>query len=221
MSSLKFQNINDGIILTRNELKIKSYKLRVISKIFSKLFTFQLLLVTCCLLLSHSLSSGAEITGPEVKLQNNEIYVTTVLSLEGNHIQELRNGIVKEIRFYIDLFRVWKMWPDEFVLGKIFVRTLKCDPVKMEYIATSSDGSILIEKRFKSFESMVRWAVSINDLKITNARELEPGVYFVRVTVESKIRKLPPVIGYFIIFLSENEFKIKKDSSFFNIRAIK
>jgi hypothetical protein len=173
------------------------------------------------LLLSISLSSGAEITGPEVKLQDNEIYVTTTISLDENHIQELRNGIAKEFRFYIDIFRLWKMWPDEFVLGKLFVRTLKCDPVKTEYIATSSDGSTLIEKRFKSFESMVRWAVSINNLKLVNTRELEPGVYFVRVTVESKIRKLPPVIGYFMIFLSENEFKIKKDSSPFNIGPAK
>jgi|SRR4030042_472029 len=221
MSSYKYQNISDGIIVTSNNLKIKSYKLRVISKRFSKLFTFHLLLITCYLLLSISLSSGAEITGPEVKLQDNEIYVTTTISLDENHIQELRNGIAKEFRFYIDIFRLWKMWPDEFVLGKLFVRTLKCDPVKTEYIATSSDGSTLIEKRFKSFESMVRWAVSINDLKLVNTRELEPGVYFVRVTVESKIRKLPPVIGYFMIFLSENEFKIKKDSSPFNIGTAK
>jgi len=221
MSSYKYQNISDGIIVTSNNLKIKSYKLRVISKRFSKLFTFHLLLITCYLLLSISLSSAAEITGTEVKLKDNEIYVTTALSLDENHIQELRNGIAKEFRFYIDIFRLWKMWPDEFVLGKLFVRTLKCDPVKTEYIATSSDGSTLIEKRFKSFESMVRWAVSINNLKLVNTRELEPGVYFARVTVESKIRKLPPVIGYFMIFLSENEFKIKKDSSPFNIGTAK
>jgi len=213
--------MNDRLIITSTKLKVKDYEVRVISKRFSKLFTFHLLLITCYLLLSISLSSGAEITGTEVKLKDNEIYVTTALSLDENQIQELRNGIAKEFRFYIDIFRLWKMWPDEFVLGKLFVRTLKCDPVKTEYIATSSDGSTLIEKRFKSFESMVRWAVSINDLKLVNTRELEPGVYFVRVTVESKIRKLPPVIGYFMIFLSENEFKIKKDSSPFNIGTAK
>lgn len=221
MSSYKYQNISDGIIVPSNNLKIKSYKLKVISNRFSKLFTFHLLLITCYLLLLPSLSSSAEITGTEVKLQDNEIYVTTALSLDENNIQELRNGIVKEFRFYVDIFRGWKIWPDEFVIGKLFVRTLKSDPVKMEYIATSGDGSTLIEKRFKSFESMVRWAVSINNLKLVNTRELEPGVYFVRVTVESKIRKLPPVVGYFMIFLSENEFKIKKDSSPFNIGPAK
>lgn len=180
------------------------------------------LVVTCHLLLSNSLSNGAEIIGPEVRLQDSEIRVTTALSLDETYIQELRNGIKKEFWFYIDIFRTWKMWPDEFVIGKIFVRTLKCDPVKTEYIATSGDGSTLIEKRFKSFESMVRWAVSINDLRLVNTRELEPGVYFVRTTVESKIRKLPLIIrDFFFIPISENEFKIKRDSHLFNIGTVK
>lgn len=177
--------------------------------------------LTFYLLSLYSAASGQEIIGPEVKLHDNEIHVTTTLSLGEKHLKELSDGMAKELRFYIDLFRTWDMWPDEFVLGKSFVRTLKCDPVKKEYIATSYDGNILIEKRFKSFESMIRWALSINELKLTNMRELEPGTYFVRVTIESKIRKLPPVIRYFIIFLSENEFKIKKDSSFFNIGVAK
>ena len=186
---------------------------------FKSIFYF--LLVIFYLLISSSLSHGAEIKGPEVKLYDNEIHVTAALSLDETHIQELINGISKEFLFYIDIFKVWNLWPDEFVLGKSFIRTLKCDLVKKEYLATSRDGSTLIQKRFKSFESMSKWALSINDLKLADIRELEPGAYFVRVTVESKIRKLPPVIGYFVIFLSENEFKIKKDSSFFNIGTVK
>lgn len=210
MSSLKFQKLN-----------MKSDKLRVTGKKNSKLFICQLFFVVCSLFLSYSSSKCAEITGTEVKVLNNEIYVTTSLSLEEKHLQELKNGIKKELRFYIDLFRPWNYWPDEFVLGKSFVRTIKCDPVKGEYIATSYDGSILTEKRFKSFESMMKWSLSINDLKLSNIRELEQGTYFVRITVESKIRKLPPVIGYFIIFLSENEFKVAKDSTSFTIGAVK
>lgn len=167
-----------------------------------------------------SLASSAEITGPEVALQGNEIHVTTSLTLEGKNVQEIRNGIGKELRFYIDLFRVWNMWPDEFVLGKSITRTLKCDPVKSEFIATSFDGSTLIEKRFKSFESMIKWVLIIDNLKLTNIRELEPGIHFVRITVESKIRNLPPVIGQFFIFLSENEFVVKKDSSYFRIGPV-
>lgn len=70
-------------------------------------------------------------------------------------------------------------------------------------------------------DSMLQWALSINDLKCADTKELEPAVYFVRTTVESKIRKLPPVVGYFMIFLPENEFKISKDSPFFSVGNIR
>ena len=127
-------------------------------------------------------------------------------------LQEIRNGMDKEIRLYIDLFRVWKGWPDEFVLGKSFIRTLKSDPIKKEYIASSSDGHTITEKRFRSFETMIAWTLSVRDLKLTSTRELEPSQYFVRITAESRIRKLPPFLGHFLIFVNENEFRIRKDS---------
>jgi hypothetical protein len=162
-------------------------------------------------------SEGQNVSGPELKLSNDDLFVTFSLGLEDKSIEAIKNGVDKELKFFIDLFRVWKVWPDEFVLGKAYVRTVKTDPIKKEFTATSSDGSLLVEKRFKSFESMLAWTVSFKDLKLTNVRELEPGQYFVRVTVESKIRKLPPVIGYLFIFVSENEFKIVRDSALFPI----
>ncbi len=182
-----------------------------------KLFTSYFSFVFCLLLFSSSVSIAAEINGPEVKIQGNEIYVTTSLSLDEKQLHELRNGIKKEYSFYIDIFRVWKLWPDEFVLSRSFVRNLRADPVKMEFIATSTDRNTQIKKRFKTFDSMLQWALNFRNLKLANVRDLEPGTYFVRVAVESKIRKLPPVIGYFMIFLPENEFKIKKDSPYFTI----
>jgi len=183
-------------------------------KVLIKLFSLMFFLVTL-LLCSYTWSGATEIIGPEIKVQDNQIRVTTSLSLNEKSLQELRNGVTKELKFNIDLFRVWKMWPDEFVSGKFFVRTLKSDPITMEYVGKSSDGNTLVQKKFKSFESMIQWALLINDVKLANVRELEQGTYFVRVTIESKIRKLPPVIGYFMIFLPENEFKIEKDSPFF------
>ena len=166
-------------------------------------------------------SEAQVISGPEVKLINNEVYVSFALTLEDKGVQEIRLGIDKELKFYIDLFKVWKVWPDEFVLGKFYSRTLKSDPIKKEHVATSFDGSVIIEKRFRSFESMLEWTMSVKDLKLTNTRELEPGQYFVKITVESKIRKLPPVIGYLFIFISENEFKITKDSAPLFIEGVK
>lgn len=168
-----------------------------------------------------ALSEGQVIAGPEVKLVNNDIYVSFSLNLDEKSLQEVKRGIDKELKLYIDLFRIWKVWPDEFVLGKTSIRTMKVDPIKKEYVATSSDGNTLVERRFKSFESMAGWSLSIRDLKLANTREMDSGEYFVRVTAESKVRKLPPVIGYFLIFLSENEFKIIKDSAMFVIEGAK
>lgn len=213
MSSFKYYMINQ-------KLNIKGCKSKVIGQRILHFFTFFFLLFAF-LLLSYSLSIGAEISGHEVRFHENDIFVTASLSLDNKYLQELNNGITKEFRFYVDLFRVWKMWPDEFILSKSFIRRLMCDPVKKEYIATSNDGATLVQKRFKSFESMTNWALTINDLKLANLRELEPGVYFVRVTVESKIRKLPPVIGYFMIFSPETEFKLVKDSFAFSAGAPK
>jgi hypothetical protein len=158
---------------------------------------------------------GAEITGPDVRLMDNEIVVTTGLVLDDKNLNDLKNGISKEITIYIDLFRVWKIWPDEFMAGKKFVRTLKSDPVKKEHIATSFDGTTLIEKRFKDFDSMLKWTLNIKDLKLLNTKELEPSEYFIRATAESRLRKLPPVIGYMLFFVPEKEFKVTRDSSFF------
>ena len=177
------------------------------------------LLFFFCFFFIPVLSEGQTITGTDVKLSNNELYVSFSLALEDKNIQEIAQGIDKELKFYIDLFRVWKVWPDEFVLGKTYVRTLKVDPIKKEYVATSNDGSVMIKKRFKSLESMLSWTLSVKDLKLTNTRELDPGQYFVKITAESRIRKFPPVIGYLFIFLSENEFKIEKTSALFPIEG--
>jgi len=199
----------------QKKFTMKHSTLTVQMNVAIKLLTLTFSLVTF-LLCSYAWSGTTEIIGPEIKVQDNQIRVTTSLSLNENSLQELRSGVTKELKFTVDLFRVWKMWPDEFVAGKFFVRTLKSDPVTMAYQGTSSDGNTLVQKKFKAFESMIQWATLINDVKLANVRELEQGIYFVRVTIESKIRKLPPVIGYFMIFLPENEFKIQKDSPFFS-----
>lgn len=179
---------------------------------------FSILLLVFALFCPRA-SESQTVAGPEVKLANSDLFVSFSLSLDEKSLEAIRGGVDKELKFYVDLFRIWKIWPDEFVLGKAYVKTLKVDPIKKEYIATSSDGSVQIEKRFKSFESMMDWVVAFRDLKLTNIRELEPGQYFVRVTVESKIRKLPPVIGYLFIFVSENEFRVMKDSTVFTIEG--
>ena len=155
---------------------------------------------------------GAEITGPYARVMNNEIMVSTGLVLDEKNIGDLKNGIAKEITFYIDLFRVWRVWPDEFIAGKKIVKTLRADFIKKEYTATTFDGVTLIEKRFKRFESMLDWTLTVKELKLINIKELQPSDYYVKVTVESRLRQFPPVIGYLLFFVPEKDFKLSKDS---------
>ncbi len=164
-------------------------------------------------------SEAQEISGPEVRIVRNDIYVSFSLNLDDERVQEIRNGLDKDLKFYVDLFKVWNVWPDEFVLGRVFVNTMRSDPIKKEYVATSFDGSTLIQKKFRTFESMLAWTLGFRDVRLANTRDLESGQYFVRITAESKIRKLPPVIGQFMFFLSENEFKIRKDSPAFGVEG--
>jgi len=156
--------------------------------------------------------SGADIIRPDARVMNEEIVVSTGLALDEKNISDLKNGIAKEITFYIDLFRFWRMWPDEFIAGKKIVKTLRSDPIKKEYTATTFDGTTLIEKRFKRFDSMLDWTLTVKDLKLINVKELQQSEYYVKVSVESRLRQLPPVIGYLLFFVPEKDFKLSKDS---------
>jgi hypothetical protein len=168
-------------------------------------------------LLFTTSSFATEISVINVKLHSNDIYVTISLKPDQKFINDVNDGISKELTFYIDLFRVWSVWPDEFVTGRKVIKTLKSNTIKREYVAASIDGNVHVEKRFKDLESMVEWAMNIVDIKLTNIKELEHGEYFVKITVDSRIRKLPPVIGYFLFFVPEKEFSISKDSQIFKI----
>ena len=169
-----------------------------------------LALLSLCLMPLNA--SGAEIIGPDARVMNDEIVVSTALALDEKNIGDLKNGISKEITFYIDLFRVWRMWPNEFIAGKKIVKTLQSDPIKKEYTATTFDGATLIEKRFKRFDSMLDWTLTVKDLKLINVKELQQSEYYVKVSVESRLRQLPPVIGYLLFFVPEKDFKLSKDS---------
>jgi hypothetical protein len=172
--------------------------------------------VAALLLLSAPLCA-TNVVGPDVVIHEDDITVSTGLILDEAKMAEIRSGISKEMIFYIDLFRVWKSWPDEFVLGKTVTKTLRCDPVKMEYIATSLAGTTLIEKRFNDCEPLIRWALSVKDFHLTKTSELEPSKYFIRVTVESRLRRLPPVISSLFFFVREKEFRLDMDSSLFDV----
>ncbi len=169
------------------------------------------------LLLYASLQGHAfalELKGPYLRFKGDEVYVSFGFSLDSERIEEIRKGVPKELIFYIDLFRSWEIWPDEFITGRKVVRKLRSDPMKKEHIASSFDGERILEKRFGSFDSMLSWALGFGfrDLYLTSLRGLARGKYFVRVTVESRMRNIPSLFSEIFFFLPDREFKVSRDS---------
>ncbi|MBI5025947.1 MAG: DUF4390 domain-containing protein [Nitrospirae bacterium] len=163
-------------------------------------------------------AQGSDISGPDVKIQGNEIIVSTVYHEKPAMETEIKSGVEKELIFSVELFRVWSFWPNEFVKGKNFQKIIQYNNLKEKYWASSFDGTYLREKTFKDYSTMKNWVFTVNDVKLANIKELEPGKYFVRVTIESRLRKLPPLIGYLLFFIRETEFKVSQDSPSFNIQ---
>lgn len=162
-------------------------------------------------------TSAAEIMGPAVRTDGQGIYVSTGLLLDEQGLREINEGLQKDIDIYIDLFRIWRMWPDEFVLGVKYTQTILCDPVKKEYVATSLSGRHQRERRFKNCPELLKWALNIPEIMLTNVGELEPAPYFVKVSAESRLRRLPPFIGQLFFFVPQTEFQIESSSERFHL----
>ncbi|MCX8030709.1 MAG: DUF4390 domain-containing protein [Thermodesulfovibrionales bacterium] len=156
-----------------------------------------------------------------VMITNSELMISTFFKADNKFIEEISEGVSKELIIYIDLFRVWKIWPDEFVKGRKITRVLKSDPIKREYLFLNIEGNIKTEKRFKDFESMINHAFTVSDIKLANIKELDTGRYFVKVTFESPIKQLPPLVGYLLFFITDKEFSVSKNSQIFIITTDK
>ena len=87
--------------------------------------------------------------------------------------------------------------------------------MKKEYIASSFDGERLVEKRFRSFESMTRWALTFSNFYLTNMKGLASGTYFVRITAESRLGNIPSLFSEIFFFLPNREFNVSRDSALF------
>jgi len=154
----------------------------------------------------------AEILNPEVMIQDNSIIVNTGLTDTKEIEPTIKSGIEKEIIFTIELFKVWKFWPDEFVVSKKILRTIKYDNLRERYFAMSYDGTAELEKDFKNFNSMKTWVFKVNNINLVNIKELEPGAYYVRVIAESRSREISPVMGFLMLFIPEIEMSLARES---------
>lgn len=182
-------------------------------------------IVFVCLLLSLFIFSPVlektaecvEVGNVTVVIENGTIKVSSDLILDQSHISDMNDGLQKEFIFFVDLFREWKIWPDEFILGTKLSRKIRSDSVKKEFAVITSDKASVSEQRFNSLESLLSEALKLNNIELVRTGALLSGTYFVKVTASSRTRKHAPIIGYLLFFMPENEFSVEKISGKFVI----
>lgn len=174
-----------------------------------------------CALYLVLISSLSFAITPKIIGTLNTINNNIIVNISMTNIKELesiiKSGIEKEIDFTIELIRVWKFWPDEFVVSKKISKKIKYDNLRDQYWASSFDGVNLIKKKFKDYNSMRNWIFRVNAVNLANIRELDPANYYIRIIVESKSLEQLPVMGLLMHLVPEVDMSLAKESQPFYI----
>lgn len=155
----------------------------------------------------------------EMKIEKTENYLSVrgrIIASE-EFIKDFQDGLTKNIFISIELLRKWSIIPDEFVAGVQIERVLVSDPIKEEFIIKEISEQTMTEKRFKNWQEALNWALRIEPVKIVNLKNVERGKYYMRITVESNIKKLPMVLEHLLFFIPRYDQKITKESESFRL----
>lgn len=178
------------------------------------------LLILCyTLTLSPAAAATPSIIGPDSRIIDNNIVVDLSIANVTELEKTILTGTEKNIIFTVELLRVWRFWPDEFIVSKRIEKKIRYDNLREQYWAFSYDGAVQTENKFKDYDSMKGWIFTVNTVNLANIRELEPGSYYIRVIVESKSPEQLPVIGFLMHFIPETEMSLAKESQPFTIKA--
>ena len=155
---------------------------------------------------------AAQINSLSVSMKGDSVFVSARLVMDPSVIKDLKAGIQKDLVFYVDLFRHWSSWPDEYIQGVRIERYLSCDSVKGEYMMTTLERGADEETRYGSCDDLIKNSLVLGGIKLSNLNELTKGRYFVKVTAESKLRNLPPLLAQMFFFIKDKDFSVYEDS---------
>ncbi len=173
------------------------------------------------LMLIPSLASSVtpNILGPEMKIENNDIILSSGITNVKELETTIKSGVEKEIIFTLELLRSWRFWPDEFIVSKRITRVIRYDNLREQYWISSRDGKNVIENNFMDYNSIKEWIFTVENINLANLRELEAGKYYIRVIVESRNREQLPVVGFFMHLIPEVEMSLVKESELFTVKG--
>jgi hypothetical protein len=166
---------------------------------------------------SYVTASTTAIIGPDMKIENNDIILSSGITNVKELETVIQSGVEREIIFTFELLRSWRFWPDEFIVSKKITRAIRYDNLREHYLMTSSDGTNTEEKRFRIYDRMQSLVFSVSDINLANIRELEAGKYYIKIIVESRNMEQQPLVGFFMHLIPEVEMSIVKESAPFTV----
>ncbi len=122
---------------------------------------------------------------------------------KNNELEEaLHSGIPMQFKFFIELFRTRKNWPDEKLISTKFTHTLKYNTLKENYQLELEEQKNRT-RTYKILDEAMQTMNDINGFKVIELKELKPdNSYELRMKAELYKKTLPMNLHYVIPFIS-------------------
>ena len=141
-------------------------------------------------------------------LSNNNILVSANL-IRWTHdkiLEDLKNGVPKELFYYILLKKRVRAWIDEEIVAITIQHTIKYDVLKQQYLVTTQIEGDTTEKTFSSFDEMADLISKIERVKINTERKLrQRHTYYISVKGVMRPSKTPFYLKYIFFFIPDLE----------------
>ncbi|MEK7870984.1 MAG: DUF4390 domain-containing protein [Nitrospirota bacterium] len=167
-------------------------------------FFFMLCFLSSLILVPFSANADENISDLSVTIQNKDIMVSAkLIGAFSNTIEEdIKNGIPKDLFYYILLKRRQNNWIDEELLQVTIKYTIKYDILKKQYIVTSREGTRSSRRVIENYQEMADLITRVNNVKLTETDILNSNEsYYVSVKAEMKATAIPLHLDYFFFFI--------------------
>ena len=180
---------------------------RMPSSAMLKQLTASLSLVGLALLfpIPHAVGATSErIANLSVVMADGKILVSADLirGFSQTTMEEIQNGIPKDLYYYILLKKRQPLWFDEELRSKTVKYTVKYDLLKKQYLITKRIDRSVRKEVTDSFDGMKRLISTIKNVKIAQTDVLDSReTYYVSVKAEMKASQQPYYLDYLLFFI--------------------
>jgi hypothetical protein len=116
--------------------------------------------------------------------------------------EDIRNGIPKDLFYYVLLKRRQPLWFDEEMRSKTVKYTVKYDLLNKQFLVTIRSNGTVHQETMDDFLAMKRLISTINNVRIAGTDVLNnEDTYYVSVKAEMKASQLPFYLDYFLFFI--------------------